>query len=109
MKKLEKLFEGRTLTAEQGKAGTYNHQRMTVIATNKAGTYVFKTTLYSNRGHESDETIVLETVLNAMKAFAPKSSQWKVSRKPKAVKPPKVKATQETPKAEIVVIKKGRG
>lgn len=107
MKKLEKLFEGRTLTADKGKVGTYNYQSMVISATNKAGTYVFKTTLYSNRGHESDETIVLENVLTAMKTFNPKASAWKVSRKPKAVKPAKVKAEKVAPVA--VAIKKGRG
>jgi hypothetical protein len=107
MKKLEKLFEGRSLTAELGKVGTYNHQSMVISASEQNGTHIFKITKYSNRGHESEQTIVLENVLSAMKAFNSKASAWKVSRKPKAVKPAKVKAEKVTPVA--VVIKKGRG
>jgi hypothetical protein len=108
MKKLEKLFAGRTLTAELGKAGTYNHQSMVISASEQNGTHVFKITKYSNRGHESEQTIVLENVLNTMKAFNPKATAWKVSKKPKAVKAPKVKAVKKAEPVVMAAVKKGR-
>lgn len=107
MKKTLKLYEGRTLTADVGKIGAYNHQRMVISASEKNGGHIFRITRYSSRGHESDMTDSLETVIATMKAFAPRASAWKVSRKEKAAKPAKVKATKEV--AQAAAIKKGRG
>lgn len=97
MKKLLKLYEERTLSAEIGKVGAYNYQRMVISATETNGTHVFKITRYSNRGYEADTTNELESVLEAMKAFTPKAAAWKVSRKPKAIKPANVKVEKVAP------------
>jgi hypothetical protein len=109
MKKLEKLFEERTLICDKGKEGTRNHERMVISASkNTQGDYVFKIAQIGGiSGSQAETTIVLANVKAAMLAFNPKASAWKVSRKPKAVKPAKVKAEKVTPVA--VVIKKGRG
>lgn len=108
MKKLEKLFEGRTITSDKGKVGTRSHERMVISASQNAlGDYTFKiATIGGISGSQSETTIGLENVLTAMKAFNPKASAWKVSRKPKAVKVAKVKAEKAVPVAVAKV--KGR-
>jgi len=108
MKKLEKLFDGRVLTCDKGKVGTRSHERMVISASQNAqGDYTFKIATIGGSGNTAETTIVLENVLTTMKAFNPKATAWKVSRKPKAVKSPKAKAEKGEPVA--VAIKKGRG
>lgn len=108
MKKLEKLFEERTLICDKGKLGTRNHERMVISASKNAqGDYTFKIAQIGGiSGSQSETTIVLANVKAAMLAFNPKATAWKVSKKPKAVKAPKVKAEKAAPVA--VAIKKGR-
>lgn len=110
MKKLEKLYEGRSLSASIGKLHSYNYKQMTVSASQHGDAWMFTTIVQSHSGHDKDITGDLRGVLEAMKAFAPKAASWKVSKKPKAVKVAKAKVSaQSAEQVASVAIRKGRG
>lgn len=95
MKKLERLYEGRSLTAIRGKT----LEMATVRGYENNGVWVFVMEKNGRSGRESSMTTELREVMEFIKAFAPVTN-WKLS---KLIKPKREK------KAKIVSGIKGRG
>lgn len=114
MKKLEKVYEGRTLTCSTGKAGTQDFKQLAISAREQEdGSFVFAMVKTTGIIRMTTETKEVARVLREMRAYAPKQSDWKVSRKVKeAADETKVKSGKaeaaKPERIETVAIRKGR-
>lgn len=112
MKKLEKVYAGKILVAKTGKLGTQDFKQVVVSGEQLDDSFVFKLVKTIGMIHMTIETKEVARVLREMRAFSPKSVDWRISKKKlatdtskvKAVKPEAVKPMQ----VEVAAIKKGR-
>lgn len=113
MKKLEKVYEDKILVAKSGKHGTQDFKQLVVSGQQQDDSFVFTLVKTTGMIHMTIETKEVSRVLREMRAFAPKSADWRISRKKLATDTSKVKAVkavqEKVEAAPVVAIKKGRG
>lgn len=113
MKKLEKVYEDKILVAKTGKQGTQDFRQVAVSGQQQDDSFVFTLVKTTGMIHMTIETKEIARVLREMRAFAPKSADWRISKKKLATDTSKVKAikpeTVKLAQVETVAIKKGRG
>lgn len=113
MKKLEKVYEGKALVAKTGKKGTQDFRQLAIEGQQQGDSFVFSLVKTIGIIHMTIETKEVARVLSEMRAFAPKQTDWRISKKKLATDDSKAKAIKAeaivtTPVAAPVAKVKGR-